>query len=131
MTHEATLRIFHDSFERCTRHGAFLDTFYLRFRTSTEEAASFLQHLCRDEQVLLLKLSLYMILDASSEDPEAFIRLDRLCEEHRVLPGRHWDLWLSTLLGTVAEFDDRYDAEIEAAWRLVLTAGLEHLQRQG
>ena len=125
---ELTLQIFHDSFDRCTRHEDFLDAFYLRLLTSSEEEVSFLKPLSAVEQTLLVKSSIYIVLTASSNDPDTLVSVERLREAHSMIPGAFWDLWLGTLLGTVAEFDSRYGEEVEAAWRLVMEPGLARLR---
>lgn len=38
-----------------------------------------------------------------------------------------YDLWLEALIDTVREFDNEFDAEIERAWRSVMSYGIEYM----
>ena len=43
--------------------------------------------------------------------------------------GPHlYDLWLSALVSTVAEYDDQFSQQVEEAWRHVLAPGIEYLK---
>ena len=44
------------------------------------------------------------------------------------IPPTLYVLWLNALLDTVREWDPKFDAQVELAWRLTLAPGITYLQ---
>ncbi len=82
----------------------------------------------------MLKSSLFMLLEASGRNPprESVAHLERVAERH---DRRHHDikpemyaLWLDCMLRTVREFDKKFNADVDRAWRQVLANGIAIMQ---
>jgi hemoglobin-like flavoprotein len=131
---ERALEIFNDSLERCQADPAFLSRFYEIFISSDAAVAEKFARTDLKRQQLALKASLFMLLQASARNPprETIAHLERIAERH---DRRHldikpemYDLWLDAMLQAVREFDRRYSAEVDRAWRQVLARGIELMQ---
>jgi hypothetical protein len=131
---ERNLELFNDSLERCQAHSEFLSRFYEIFIASDKAIAEKFTHTDLRRQQLALKTSLFLLLEASGRNPprESITHLERLAERHDrnhldINPGMY-ALWLDSMLQAVREFDPRFDASVERAWREVLARGIEVMQ---
>jgi hemoglobin-like flavoprotein len=126
---ERDAELFNDSYERCMRRPGFLERFYEIFIASSEEVAAKFAHTDFRKQRKLLKVSLYMLMSASDPPPEVTAHLERIAElhsrRHLDIKPELYDLWLGCLLQAMSEFDPSFDKDIEAAWRNVLTPGIQ------
>lgn len=129
---EKDCELFNDSYQRCLRKPGFLDRFYEIFVNSSPEVAEKFQHTDFRRQTAALKASLFILMLSSTRTPEVMQHLERLAEMHsrRQLDIRPelYDLWLESLLATAREFDPRFDAQAESAWRNVLGYGIEFIR---
>lgn len=121
--------LLHHSYKRCLKRPGFLERFYEIFVGSSEEVAAKFAHTDFRKQVRVLKLSLYMLMSSSITPlPE----LTRIAEAHSKrqldIPPELYDLWLDCLLQAVREFDPKWNQEIDAAWRQVLTTGIQFMK---
>lgn len=128
---EREVELFNDSLERCTCSPEFLRRFYTLFLASSPTVASKFQHTDLRAQARVLKTSLYIMMLAGG-DAERDVHLERLARRHSSsdldIKPELYDLWLDRLLQAVSEFDPAFDADIEAAWRRVLSPGIEFMR---
>lgn len=133
--------LFNNSYERVSdwqatasssdRSRAFFFRFYEIFTAKSPEIAQAFRNTDMERQVRMLRQSIvYLVNFYATNNAEDF--LQRIARRH----GRNdlniapylYDLWLDALLETVAEFDPRYSGQTEAAWRQVLSPGIEFMK---
>lgn len=112
--------------------GNFFDAFYKQFVNSSPIVADKFRNTDMDRQRDMLKVSLdhmvYFAIDR--EETEEIARVAGVHSKSRTdIPHQLYELWLESLLATVARFDDEYDAEVEAAWREALGPAIEYMKR--
>jgi hemoglobin-like flavoprotein len=125
---------------------AFLDS-YQRCRIDTEFMTDFLTIFCDanprflerfggvdvEKQARMLKASLVLIQNASTTTSirEAIRKLATKHKEMRLdVSENELDMWVDSLLATVAVHDPLYDEDIELAWRNVLALGIEIMKEE-
>jgi len=121
--------LFNNSYARCLRHPDFFDRFYENYVSANKTVAEKFARTDMERQKDMLKASLHMLMALRTSDHEDAVSYFRKIGQvhsrrgHDIAPEMY-DLWLSSLLGTVRECDDRYDASIEIAWRNILADGI-------
>ncbi|MGH7680828.1 MAG: hypothetical protein ACRENN_02455 [Candidatus Eiseniibacteriota bacterium] len=131
-----SLELFNDSLERCQANPGFLDRFYEIFIASDNTVAAKFAATDLKRQQLMLKTSLYLLLEASGRNPsaESILHLDRIAllhdRNHHDVPPAMYTLWLDCMLRAVRESDRMCNPEVESAWRAVLAHGVEIMQRR-
>ena len=128
---EKDVELFNDSIERCCASPDFLPRFYALFLASSDVVAKKFEHTDMRKQVRLLKTSLYILMMTSGGSERA-AHLERIARSHSRteldIKPELYDLWLDRLVQAVREFDSRFDAEIEAAWRRMLQPGIDFMK---
>lgn len=122
--------IFNDSYQRCLAKEDFLDRFYANYIASNKVVAQKFAHTDLKKQKAMLRASLHMIMALRLSGPEkAVAHFERIGAIHgrrnHDIEPELYDLWLTCLLATVQECDERYDMEIDTAWREVLAGGIK------
>jgi len=83
------------------------------------------------KQARMLKTSLYILMLAS-EQTERVAHLSRLARLHSRsgldIGPELYDLWLERLLQAVEEFDPKFDAQVDTAWRHLLQPGIDFMK---
>ena len=125
--------IFLDSLNRC-EGTEFFDRFYERFLASSSEVRDKFKYTDFDRQRRMLRRSLQLIASATAGDPAGLRELNDRAETHRRanldIPPRLYDVWLDVLVTTATEFDAKWTAEVEAAWRTILGIAIRHMTRR-
>ncbi|OGA18867.1 MAG: hypothetical protein A3I63_09445 [Betaproteobacteria bacterium RIFCSPLOWO2_02_FULL_66_14] len=128
---EKDIELFNDSIERCSAQPEFLTRFYTLFLASSDAVARKFERTDLRRQARMLKTSLYIMMLAS-EQTERIAHLSRLARLHSRsgldISPELYDLWLDRLLQAVREFDPKFDAEIETAWRRLLLPGIDFMK---
>jgi len=105
----------------------FFDAFYRHFTATSDEVAAKFRHTDMPRQQAMLKKAFYRLLSFfASSDTDYYLEKIAVLHDRRHLdirPGLY-DLWLESLIVTVRRFDPAFDADIELAWRLVMTPGI-------
>lgn len=126
--------LFNASFARVLDHEVegrgFFEAFYDRFLAASPEVAEKFRHTDMARQQRMLKKSFYHLL-AFYGSSNADYYLDQVAISHSrthldIRPGLY-DLWLDALVATARRFDDRFDDDVELAWRLVMTPGIVYI----
>ena len=134
MNHEtqSDAELFNSSYDRFLSKPGFLERFYEIFLGSSPEVAEKFRDTDFVRQTQRLKASLYMLMVASLGTREALQHLKRMAQLHsrkqlNIRPELY-DLWLTSLLKAVAEFDRLFDEKTEQAWRRVLLPGIDYIK---
>jgi hemoglobin-like flavoprotein len=128
-------KLFDDSYWRtvsASRDGrAFIDGFYDRFLSTSDEISTKFANTDFDKQKQVLLLSLaFMSTYAASGEPNTVI--EKIAASHA--PSGHdirpelYDAWLGCLLDTVREFDPHWSPEVETAWRSTMEPGIAFMK---
>ncbi|MGF1688324.1 globin [Photobacterium japonica] len=122
-----TQQVFNDSYQRCTKDKQFFYTFYDIFWQKDEKFRRMFASTDMGKQIKMLKLSivLLMLSTSSKESRELF---NTYAERHgrgglNVSPI-DFDIWLDSLLETVAISDPLFNADVDTAWRACFQRGL-------
>lgn len=122
---------FEASIGRCLAAGDFIRAFYERFLGASPEVARRFEHTDFVKQHAVLKNSLYSMAIYAMGLPDGIAHLDHIAERHSRrgldIPEHLYALWLDTLVQTAREFDADFDANVEAAWRSLLGAGIARM----
>jgi hemoglobin-like flavoprotein len=127
--------IFDHSFERCRNRQqdgqSFFSQFYSRYLAVDPRVAEAFRNTDMEAQQRMLERSFYRLLTFyatnSADDYIEQIAISHNRHHHNITPDLY-DLWLETLLQTVADYDPEYDDDIELAWRLVLSTGITYMK---
>ena len=116
---------FRTSLERCLARPEFLEDFYDRFLASSDEVREKFAHTDFAKQRRMLRGSLYLMSRAAMGLDDGREHLAAVAKSHSssrlAIPKHHYDLWLESLVETARESEGEFDAELEAAWREVLS----------
>jgi len=121
--------LLHHSYKRCLKRSGFLERFYEIFVASSEEVAAKFAHTDFKKQIRVLKLSLYMLMTSVATPLPELARIAEVHSKRQLdIPPKLYDLWLDCLLQAVREFDPKWNEEVDAAWRRVLTTGIQFMK---
>ncbi len=130
--------VFNDSYERVVSYRAtesaklaFFDDFYRRFTGASEEVRQKFRHTDMEEQKKVLKKSLVYLLNYfATDNVDDFLHNIAVRHSRRDLDIRPelYDLWLETLIETLADKDPKFSPQVERAWRIVLAPGIAYMR---
>lgn len=123
------------SYGRCCLHPEFFDRFYEIFQASDPVIRPMFARTNFAKQKSLLREGVSMLLMHVEGKPVGTACLDRLAASHgprgMQVTARLYELWITSLVKTVKEFDCECSPEIEAEWQKALHAGVHYLMIQG
>ena len=128
-------KVYSDSFWRTTsavKEGkGFFTAFYEKFIASSPEAQRKFKDTDLFHQQKMLHDSLIHIGQFSvNEKADAFIQ--RLANRHSKsdldIQPELYNVWLSSLLDTVREYDPEFDGDVEISWRMRFAPGIEYMK---
>jgi len=126
-----TLTVYDESLKRCNTDPDFLDRFYDRFMDASPDVRARFANTDFVRQKRALRASLHMMALAAENDAGPARYLYDLALRHSRaqldIGAGLYDHWLDSLIATVRECDPRFDAEVEAAWEKVMTAGIAYM----
>ncbi len=124
------------SFNRCRAAPGFLEAFYDRFISSSEEIRAKFAGTDMKRQVRMLEDSLYVVAVAVQGQEGSVARgdLPRIAARHSrhdldIGPGLY-DVWLECLIETVRTHDPQFSNQVEAAWRETLRFGVDYMRER-
>ncbi len=127
--------IFDASYERVLRlevgGRGFFDAFYENFTRTSPQARAKFEKTDMDRQKKMLKKSFYSLVvfyATNSADDYLVDIAERHSRDNLDIPPNLYDLWLETLILTVAQYDEQFDDDVELAWRLVLSTGITYMK---
>ncbi|MGD9645169.1 MAG: globin [Pirellulales bacterium] len=115
-----------DSYHRCRHTGEFFDTFYEIFLGKSPEIAAKFVHTDFAHQKLMLKQSLFEMLNFYGGIESVRQEIEQLGRRHRELDVRaeHYELWLDSLCEAVVRHDPEYREELSQLWREAMRPGI-------
>jgi hemoglobin-like flavoprotein len=128
-------RIFNDSYER-VRHcpgrssSEFFTTFYNLLVATSDEAASKFRNTDMAAQVRALQSSVAFLLNffITNRQDENLIRIaERHSKRGMDVDPELYSVWLECLIETVRQFDPKFNDDLERAWRVVFSKGIEFM----
>lgn len=117
---------FHDSFDRCRADPKFFDTFYDRLLTVSGDMQDKFKQAELDRLKVMARDAIFLIMMASSGQKHSIEKVNQLGRYHQELnvTPELYDVWLDVLMSVVEETDNRYDAEVDEAWRELMGIGI-------
>ncbi|HEX9187892.1 MAG TPA: globin [Vicinamibacteria bacterium] len=122
------------SLGRCRASTGFLEDFYARFVSSSEEIRAKFAGTDMKRQVRMLEDSLFVVAVAIQGEEGSLARgdLPRIAARHSradldVRPALY-DLWRDCLIDSVRQHDPGFSGEVESAWREVLAFGIDYMR---
>ncbi|MDP6503917.1 MAG: hypothetical protein QF886_09890 [Planctomycetota bacterium] len=127
-----TLNQFDDSLSRCHTNPRFLDLFYEKFLSSSEDVREKFKNTDFRTQKRALRASFYLIMLAAEDEengPEKYLKDLAIVHdaEHLDVGAGLYDLWLDSLLATVAECDPEHNDNVAQIWEDVAMVGVSYL----
>ena len=123
--------MFNNSLERCESQEGFYDYFYKHFISSSEEVSKLFSNTDFNKQKKMLRKSLILLPLAAVGDNTAKDFLHTVAIRHSKVDldvkPELYQHWLESLMITVKEFDDKFDKEVDEAWRSVLAIGIKYM----
>lgn len=115
------------SYHRCRESGAFFDTFYKVFLGKSPDIAAKFARTDFARQKLMLKQSLFEMLNYHFGIKSVQQEIEQLGRRHRELDVHppHYELWLDSLCEAVAINDPKYTPELAVMWRAAMRPGIE------
>lgn len=130
----APKELFTQSLERCLKHKEYIPSFYKRFMSSSDEVREKFRTTDFDRQNLMLVRSLKLAARATDGEQEALQELkDRARSHDRYhlnIKPELYELWLTSILETSKEFDEKWNEEIEDAWNSILGYVIKYMIRR-
>lgn len=126
---------FDQSYERVKRitknDKSFFDAFYDNFIASSPMVASHFQDTDMKRQKMMLEKSFYSLFIFYATN-NANDYLKNIAQQHSKrghnVPPELYDLWLESLIETVADYDPEFNMDIELSWRVVLSSGITYMK---
>ena len=129
---EKTINTFKESIERCQTNPHFLSLFYNKFITSNPVVREKFSNTNMENQKMMLHASLHMLMLSCLRNDAANVYLESVAKRHSKsesdIKPELYDLWMEKLVETVKEIDKEYNKEIETAWRMILTHGIDYMK---
>ena len=130
MKNTESFEAFRSSLLRCLSSLQFLEDFYDNFISSSEEVKNAFSNSDMERQKAMLHASLYQLMNFyEHEDEQAHRYIEELGAKHGAyghrIPLHLYDLWLESLIKSVAAADPMFSPELESIWREVMTMGIE------
>jgi hemoglobin-like flavoprotein len=132
MVDKATTALAKASYDRCCQAPDFLQAFYRNFLAACPEAVPRFARTNFEQQNRLLSHAIGLLLIFPNQPNKEPTLLSRLAERHsrrdlNVEPALYRP-FVDALIDTVKQFDGKYSATIEAAWRETLAPGVEYMK---
>ncbi len=119
------------SYGRAISKSGFLPRFYDIFLASDRAIARKFVSTDLKKQQALLAMSVNMVILFPQENKIAKNAVGRIrkshCKEGLNIEPRFYELWKSSLIQAVSEYDVEYTSQIEASWQKVLQIAIDHI----
>lgn len=126
---------FDQSYERVKhviRDGkSFFDAFYDNFCAASPQIVEHFLQVDMKKQKKMLEKSFYsLFIFYATNNANDYLR--KIAEHHskagKNIPPDLYDVWLESLIKTVADFDPQFDMDVELSWRVVMAAGITYMK---
>ena len=110
---------------------SFLEEFYNRFASSSEEVAKKFEGVDMEKQQQVVRDSLYHMVNCYRQRKINNEIIGIAVQHNRVnlnIRPELYDLWLECLIDTARIFDDEFDKFVELSWRIVMSMGITYMK---
>lgn len=134
-------RLFEESYARVIGEGVgigdqgrvFFSRFYSIFFSKSQQIRDKFAHVDIDAQVVVLQKSMFhMISFYATRTATEYLENIADChnrDRYGIKP-EFYDIWLDSLIETVAQLDPEYEDNLALAWRLAMTPGIQFMKFQ-
>ena len=132
-------KLFEDSYTRVVGQGIglsddgklFFNAFYDAFFSKSDEICQKFANVDMVAQVGMLQKSMFHIISfyVAKTDSEYLqsIAMTHSRAQYDIKP-EYYDIWLESLIETVRKMDSEFEDDIELAWRLAMTPGIQFMK---
>jgi len=126
-------RLFNMSYQRAISPDfeGFFSHFYDKFVNADPKIAAFFSNTDMDRQVRMLMQSMTYITSFAAT-MEANEEINQIALKHGQnnldIPAEIYDVWLECLVDTAREHDPEFNPQVETAWRVVMSPGIEYMK---
>lgn len=132
-------KLFEESYARVIGEGIglgakgrrFFKQFYEVFFGKSEEVREKFKDVDMDSQIHVLEKSMFHIISfyvaKTNTEYLRTIALSHNREQYDIKP-EYYDIWLEALIETVEELDPEYNLDLDLAWRLAMTPGIQFMK---
>lgn len=123
---EQDLVTFHESLDRASNSGKFMDVFYDGFIASSIDVEMIFKDTDMERLKRKLKSSLHMMTMLVDNEPGTEMYIGHLARVHDrySIPPEMFNVWMDLLIEAVSTCDHEFDDETEAVWRDVIGKGI-------
>ena len=132
-------KVFIASYERTIGEGVgitergqvFFRRFYENFLASSDRVKEKFASTDMEQQQRVLQKGVYQLISfyLTKSDSQLLRDIARSHDKrHYDIESDLYDMWLESLIATVAEMDSQYDSDLELAWRIVMTPGILYMK---
>lgn len=126
-------RLFNMSYQRAISPDfeGFFSHFYNKFINTDPQIAVLFSNTDMDRQAKILMESMtYMTSFAVTMEANAEINPIAIShgKDNMNIPTEFYDIWLECLISTVKEYDPEFNLQVETAWRVIMSPGLEYMK---
>lgn len=133
--------LFEESYTRVIGEGVgigdrgriFFSRFYSIFFSKSQQIRDKFAHVDMDAQVVVLQKSMFhMVSFYATRTATGY--LENIAHSHSrdqygIMP-EFYDIWLESLIETVAQLDPEYEDDLALAWQLAMTPGIQYMKFQ-
>ncbi len=109
----------------------FFKHFYNKLINTDPQIAALFSNTDMDRQVKMLMQSMTHITSFAAT-MESNAEINKIATIHGKdklnLPTEMYDTWLECLIDTVKEHDPEFNSQVETAWRIIMSPGLEYMK---
>lgn len=123
--------LFNDSYEFVLNsEDDFYDAFYTKFIAASPEIAQAFRHTDMENQKSMLRKAVaYMVnFFVTKRARKHFVDIACLHKDQLKIDSTLYDVFIDTLLDTLAAFYPRYNNAVGVSWRITLAPGLEFMK---
>lgn len=134
MKEPTSKQLFLHSVTRCMEDHVFIPTFYKHLFDASDEIKAKFRFTDFEKQNAMLRRSLLLCAEATAGRTEALREVNERAtthdREHLDIEPHLYAVWIDTLIATASDFDLRWNADVEAAWRKILGHVVQQMIRR-
>jgi len=126
-------KLFNNSFQRAIvpDSNRFYKRFYQLLIAADPQIEKLFVKTDMNRQIEMLMQSMTYVMSFSATlKPSSEMR--KIAKMHGIgklaIPAKYYDIWLDCMIGTVREFDPKFDKYIETAWRVMMAPGIAYMK---
>lgn len=124
--------VVHESLKRCNQNPKFLERFYEKFLSASPAIRAQFAETDMKRQQRMVEASLYLSILSADHVPYAEDAINRIGVRHGdlgITPAMY-EIWMESLLDTIAECDPAFDDQVGTEWRAILRQSIDRMLAQ-